>query len=45
MSPAQTARLMEVRSVGQSGLELLTLSSSHFDPELTLGRTCRRRYV
>jgi hypothetical protein len=27
-----TARRIEVRSVGRSGLDLLTLSSSHFDP-------------
>jgi hypothetical protein len=30
------ARLVEVRSVGYSGLDLLILSSSHFDPKLTL---------
>jgi hypothetical protein len=29
------ARLGEVRTVGYSGLDLLTLSSSHFDPEPT----------
>ena len=29
------ARLIEVRSLGQSGLDLLTLSSSHFDPTRT----------
>ena len=33
-------RLIEVRSVGRSGLDLLTLSSSHFDPSETLA--CRR---
>jgi hypothetical protein len=26
------ARLIEVRSMGHSGLDLLTLSFSHFDP-------------
>jgi len=31
------ARLIEVRSVGRSGLDLLTLSSSHFDPERSVG--------
>jgi hypothetical protein len=30
------ARLIEVRSLGHSGLDLLTLSSSHFDPNETL---------
>src|SRR5262245_64797234 len=30
------ARLIDVRSVGHSGLDLLTLSSSHFDPERSL---------
>ena len=29
-------RLIEVRSLRQSGLDLLTLSSSHFDPFQTL---------
>ncbi|MFB9269591.1 hypothetical protein ACFFWD_41855 [Bradyrhizobium erythrophlei] len=29
------ARLIVVRSMGHSGLDLLTLSSSHFDPERT----------
>jgi hypothetical protein len=29
------ARLIKVRSLGQSGLDLLMLSSSHFDPERT----------
>ena len=32
------ARLVEVRSLGHSGSDLLTLSSSHFDPNRTLGR-------
>jgi len=31
-------RLIEVRSVGRSGLHLLTFSSSHFDPN----RSCCR---
>jgi len=31
------ARLIEVRSVGRSGLDLLTLSSSHFDPKPSWG--------
>ena len=31
-------RLIEVRSVGRSGLDLLTLSSSHFDPDVWSGR-------
>jgi len=35
------ARLIEVRSVGRRGLDLLTLSSS----PLTLCRPHRRRYV
>jgi hypothetical protein len=30
-----TARLIEVRSLGDSGLVLLTLSSSRFDPQET----------
>src|SRR5262249_40560614 len=30
------ARIVEVRIVGYSGLDLLTLSSSHFDPTETL---------
>src|SRR5262249_29685930 len=30
-------RLVEVRSVRHSGLDLLTLSSSHLDPKQTLG--------
>ena len=29
------AHLFEVRSLGRSGLDLLTLSSSHFDPTET----------
>ena len=29
------ARLIEVRSMGHSGLDLLRLSSSHFDPQRT----------
>jgi hypothetical protein len=29
------ARLTEVRSMGRSGRDLLTLSSSHFDPQRT----------
>jgi hypothetical protein len=29
------ARVIEVRSVGDSGLDLLTSSSSHFDPKAT----------
>ena len=33
-----TARLIEVRSVGHTGLDLLTLSSSHFDPYVWSGR-------
>jgi hypothetical protein len=28
--------LIEVRSAGHSGLDLLTLSSSHFDPKRSL---------
>jgi len=36
------ARLIEVRSVGRSGLDLLTLSSSHFDPEQ---KSSLRRYA
>src|SRR5262249_1776857 len=31
-----SARLVEVRSVGYRGPDLLTLSSSHFDPQETL---------
>jgi hypothetical protein len=31
--------LIEVRLVGHSGLDLLTLSSSHFDPSAALGST------
>jgi hypothetical protein len=30
------ARLVEIRSVRHSGLDLLTWSSSHFDPKKTL---------
>jgi hypothetical protein len=37
------ARLIKVRSVGHSGLDLLTLSSSHFDPEQPLGKSRRLR--
>ena len=33
VGPSVAARLIEVRSVGHSGLDLLTLSSSHFDPK------------
>jgi hypothetical protein len=33
------ARLIEVRSMGHSGLDLLTLSSSHFDPNADVGMT------
>jgi hypothetical protein len=33
-------RLVEVRSLGHSGPDLLTLSSSHFDPKLTIDFEC-----
>jgi hypothetical protein len=35
------ARLIEVRLVGRNGLDLLTLSSSHFDPKATSASRCR----
>ena len=35
--------LIEVRLVGHSGLDLLTLSFSHFDPERTLVFSFRSR--
>ena len=31
--------LIQVRLMGHSGLDLLTLSSSHFDPERSYGRS------
>jgi hypothetical protein len=34
------ARLIEVRSTGHSGLDLLTLSSSHFGPEPPIRNDC-----
>jgi hypothetical protein len=37
-----TAPLIEVRLVGRSGLDLLTLSSSHFDPNPTSAGPCNR---
>jgi hypothetical protein len=36
------ARLIEVRSTGRSGLDLLTLSSSHFDSEPPSAPTSHR---
>jgi hypothetical protein len=37
------ARLIEVRSIGHSGLDLLTLSFSHFDPQRTFSLIERQR--